>query len=54
MECSAVWCRDLDTTTECAKTSRSIWDVDMEKERQNKNVVVLDTVGEGRIMLERI
>ena len=29
-ECSAVWCRDLDTMTEWAKTIGSIWDVDME------------------------
>ena len=42
VECSVVWCRDLDTTTEWAKTTRSIWDVGMEKngackmDRQNK------------------
>ena len=61
VECSVVWCRDLDTTTEWAKTTGSIWDVGMEKDRackidrQNKKkTVVLQRVGEGRIMLELI
>ena len=51
----------MDTTTELAKTIGSILDVDMEKDgtfkmdRQNKKkTLVLERVGEGRIMLELI
>ena len=60
VDCSVVWCRDLDTPTEWAKTTGRIWHVDVEKdvackmERQIKNAVVLERVGEGRIMLELI
>ena len=32
MDCSVIWFRDLDTTTEWAKTSGSISDADMEKD----------------------
>ena len=61
VECSVVWCRDMETTTDRAKTTGSIWEVNMEKDgackmdRQiKKNAVVLERVGEGRIMLELI
>ena len=42
VECSVVWCRDIDTTTEWAKPTENIWAVDKEKDgaykmdRQNK------------------
>ena len=61
VECSVVWCRGLDTTTEWEKTTGSIWDVGMEKggeckmDIQNKkNAVVLESLWKGRIMLELI
>ena len=60
VKCSVLWCRDLHTTTGRAKTTGSIWDVDMEKDeafkmdRQNKNAIVLEKVAERRIMLEII
>ena len=60
VECSVVWCRDLDTKTEWAKTTGSIWDVGMEKDgeckidRQNKKCSCGRRLGEGRIMLKVI
>ena len=60
VESSVVWCRDLDTTTEWAKTTRSIWDVGMEKDgackldRQNKTCSCARKSREGRIILELI
>ena len=57
VEFSVVWCRDLDTMAEWAKTTGSIWGVDMGKDgackmEKIKYSVVLERVGEGRIMLE--
>ena len=60
VDCSVVWCRDLDTTMQWTKTTGSIWGVDMERDgackmdRQNKKAVFLESVGEERIMLEMI
>ena len=56
-ECTVVWCRDLDTTSKndwkhlrCGMEKDGAYKMD----RQNKNAVVLDRVGEGRIILEPI
>ena len=59
VECSVVRCRDLATTMEWAKTTGSIWYVDMEKDGackmdKIKNAVMLERVEEERKMLELI
>ena len=60
MECSVLWCRDLDTMTEWAKRLKAfemwIW-TRMERVKWTdkiKNAVVIERVEEGRIMLELI